>query len=374
MSFSNDWSVSNNPADHSKFKDQPSFVRKVRQDLEDRLAALINGFTSGETAEGFKKFLGLNQASDPSTPTDAAVMYAKDSDESKSEFHVKHEDGQVARLTSNGAPILAMVLTNKSGGSVAAGDVVILDTGNDSAFTTTTTEKLTTNPVYVVQATIADNAVGVVTSRGRVKIKVTGTVTRGDYLITSTSAGSAKSNGTTYEAGVFAIALSADSGGYAIAELLGISISIPVSTTITGEIRMWGSTIASIPSGWLHCDGSAISRSTYAALFAVIGTQYGSGDGSTTFNLPDTRNFFPVGANADNGGSAKSTANDPAISAKTRSNNNRSYKSLTGQYGSGAINSVQTYTNINQVDLANNTPTEHPTYPNYIAFAFMIKT
>lgn len=41
------------------------------------------------------------------------------------------------------------------------------------------------------------------------------------------------------------------------------------------------------PSGWLKCDGSAISRTTYAALFNVIGTTYGAGDGSTTFNLPN---------------------------------------------------------------------------------------
>lgn len=44
---------------------------------------------------------------------------------------------------------------------------------------------------------------------------------------------------------------------------------------------------SSIPSGYLLCDGSAVSRTTYAALFAVIGTTYGVGDGSTTFNLPD---------------------------------------------------------------------------------------
>lgn len=41
------------------------------------------------------------------------------------------------------------------------------------------------------------------------------------------------------------------------------------------------------PQGYLFCDGSAVSRSTYATLFAVIGTTYGSGDGSTTFNVPD---------------------------------------------------------------------------------------
>ena len=51
-------------------------------------------------------------------------------------------------------------------------------------------------------------------------------------------------------------------------------------------IPMAGSTV---PSLCLACDGSAVSRSTYAALFAEIGTAYGSGDGSTTFNLPNTK-------------------------------------------------------------------------------------
>lgn len=46
---------------------------------------------------------------------------------------------------------------------------------------------------------------------------------------------------------------------------------------------------ATTPSGWLQCFGQAVSRQIYADLFAVLGTQYGSGDGSTTFNLPDLR-------------------------------------------------------------------------------------
>lgn len=46
------------------------------------------------------------------------------------------------------------------------------------------------------------------------------------------------------------------------------------------------------PSGFLKCDGAAVSRSTYAALFAVCGTTFGVGNGSTTFNLPDLRGEF----------------------------------------------------------------------------------
>ena len=54
-----------------------------------------------------------------------------------------------------------------------------------------------------------------------------------------------------------------------------------------------------IPNGFLLCDGRAVSRTTYAGLFAVIGTIYGSGDGSTTFNLPDMRGRVAVGLDSD---------------------------------------------------------------------------
>ena len=55
---------------------------------------------------------------------------------------------------------------------------------------------------------------------------------------------------------------------------------------------------SSVPSGWLLCDGAAVSRSTYAALFAAIGTTYGVGDGSTTFNVPELRQKFLRGKGA----------------------------------------------------------------------------
>lgn len=58
-----------------------------------------------------------------------------------------------------------------------------------------------------------------------------------------------------------------------------------------GTIVMHAATVA--PSGWLICNGSAVSRTTYSALFASIGTKYGAGDGTTTFNVPDLRARFP---------------------------------------------------------------------------------
>ena len=64
------------------------------------------------------------------------------------------------------------------------------------------------------------------------------------------------------------------------------------------------------PYGYLVCDGSAISRSDYPSLFAALGTSHGSGDGSTTFNLPDYRGRFMRGVDGTAG-------NDPDKAART---------------------------------------------------------
>lgn len=68
-----------------------------------------------------------------------------------------------------------------------------------------------------------------------------------------------------------------------------------------GSVQMFAG--SSAPAGWLLCDGSAVSRTTYSALFAAIGTTYGTGNGSTTFNLPDLRQRFALGKAASGTGS-----------------------------------------------------------------------
>jgi microcystin-dependent protein len=62
----------------------------------------------------------------------------------------------------------------------------------------------------------------------------------------------------------------------------------------TGTILSFASSVA--PSGYLLCDGAAVSRTTYAALYSLVGNLYGSGDGSTTFNVPDLRGRVAMGA------------------------------------------------------------------------------
>lgn len=65
----------------------------------------------------------------------------------------------------------------------------------------------------------------------------------------------------------------------------------------TGTLHAFAGSTA--PAGYLLCDGSAVSRTTYASLFAVLSTTYGAGNGSTTFNVPDLRGRAPVGAGSD---------------------------------------------------------------------------
>ena len=66
------------------------------------------------------------------------------------------------------------------------------------------------------------------------------------------------------------------------------------SDTPSGAILQFAG--SSAPANWLLCDGALVSRTTYATLFGVIGTNYGAGDGSSTFKLPDLRGRVPIGA------------------------------------------------------------------------------
>lgn len=75
---------------------------------------------------------------------------------------------------------------------------------------------------------------------------------------------------------------------------VGAIQSVPVATVFYRAQAV-------VPGGYLLCDGSAVSRTTYAALFAAIGTTYGAGNGSTTFNLPDLRGVFPRGVDLGRG-------------------------------------------------------------------------
>ena len=96
------------------------------------------------------------------------------------------------------------------------------------------------------------------------------------------------------------------------------------------------------PTGWLLCDGTAVSRTTYANLFTAIGTNYGTGDGSTTFNLPNLQGRVPVGKSTSGtfaslnspGGVESVTLTESQIPSHTHTTPNHSHP-LSGTTSTG---------------------------------------
>jgi microcystin-dependent protein len=103
------------------------------------------------------------------------------------------------------------------------------------------------------------------------------------------------------------------------------------------------------PTGWLKANGAAVSRTTYASLFSAIGTTFGVGDGSTTFNLPDLRGYFTRNW-ADNGSidSGRSFGSTQADELKSHNHlfNVRTWAGYSSAFTSGTTFSAQ---NANQV-------------------------
>lgn len=104
----------------------------------------------------------------------------------------------------------------------------------------------------------------------------------------------------------------------------------------TGVILPFGG--STVPEGFLLCNGAAISRTTYAKLFAAIGTLYGAGDGATTFNLPDMRDRFAEGAGGTYSVGTAVEAGLPNITGIFTTHNHYPY--LTGPFSSAGTNGV----------------------------------
>lgn len=142
-----------------------------------------------------------------------------------------------------------------------------------------------------------------------------------------------------------------------------------------GVVKQFAGSVA--PAGYFICDGAAKSRSTYAGLFAIIGTIYGIGDGSTTFNIPNMQTRVPVGYSSGddtfgtlgNSGGEKThtlvTAEVPALTVTINTRNNDSSAgdanaavraqainttmTATTNGGGGAHNNLQPYLTLNHI-------------------------
>lgn len=167
----------------------------------------------------------------------------------------------------------------------------------------------------------------------------------------------------------------------------------------TGSVHLMASTTA--PSGYLKCNGAAVSRTTYADLFAEIGTAFGAGDGSSTFNVPDLRGEFVRGWDDSRGvdsgrnfataqgdqnkqhnhsASATSTVNDPGhnhvyIDQQAHNEGYRPWKAGDNDCGQRNKNTNNAFTGISvstSVTVANDGGNE--SRPRNIAMMYVIKT
>jgi len=111
------------------------------------------------------------------------------------------------------------------------------------------------------------------------------------------------------------------------ANLTGIE-GIPTATIVP-----WSS--ASVPTGFLECNGQAVSRSTYSALFAIVSTTYGVGDGASTFNVPDLQDNVAVGKSNNKALGSTAGANTVASSGNVGTNIN-----VTGNVAGSTANAT----------------------------------
>jgi len=159
----------------------------------------------------------------------------------------------------------------------------------------------------------------------------------------------------------------------------------------TGSIFMWGT--ASAPTGYLLCNGAAVSRTTYSALFAAYGTTFGVGDGSTTFNIPNFSGRMPIGVDgtytlASTGGAATTTLITANLPAHSHTITDPGHFHNIGRVAGGSGNlqfngnpgmadiSPNTTTNTTGITNTNNTgsDTAFSTISPFLGIHFIIKT
>ena len=259
---------------------------------------------------------------------------------------------------NNTSSAITVKVSGQTGVSVpAAAKMILVNNGTDIVVATNYLASLTLGSALPVAsggtAATSFTANSVILGNGTSALS-------GNLVAPSTSGNVLTSNGTTWT-----------------------SAAVP-SQLPTGGLMMWAT--SSAPSGWLLCNGAAVSRSTYSGLYAVVGTTFGSGDGSTTFNLPDYRDRMPIGAgttySANSSGGSKDAIVVSHTHTATDSGHSHTYGSAQGITGGPYTAAQGTNTgafststgNANITVASTGSSGTNANLPPYLGIYFIIKT
>ncbi|QJX01314.1 tail fiber protein [Frigoriglobus tundricola] len=246
--------------------------------------AVASGGTGATTAAGAQANLGLGTAAVQNIGTSGATVPLLNAANTWSTAQIFPNSSGIEIRDVSAAYTVGLVI----GSTLTANRTLTVTTG-DASRTLTLTGNASISGTNTGDQTIT--LTGDVTGSGTGSFAATigtGAVTYTKMQATSAASvllgrGSASGAGSVQEIGL--------GSGLAMS---GTTLSATAAGVPTGALMAFAGTSA--PSGWLGCDGSAVSRTTYASLFSVIGTTWGAGDGATTFNVPNFQRRVAVGS------------------------------------------------------------------------------